>query len=70
MLPIGAKSARDPDRYIRVRAAHPYASESWLWLGIKGRLTPSGVYQMIKDRDIVGGLPDLYPTSYATESGL
>jgi site-specific recombinase XerC len=27
VLPIGAKSAREIDRYIRVRAAHPRAAE-------------------------------------------
>jgi site-specific recombinase XerC len=61
VLPIGAKTARDIDRYIRVRAAHPHAADRWLWLGKKGRLTASGVYQMIKDRGSAVGLPDLHP---------
>jgi site-specific recombinase XerD len=61
VLPIGAKTARDIDRYARVRAAHPHAADSWLWLGKKGRLTPSGIYQMIKDRGGAVGLPDLHP---------
>jgi site-specific recombinase XerD len=61
VLPIGAKTARDIDRYIRVRAAHPRAADPWLWLGKKGRLTASGVYQMIKDRGSAVGLRDLHP---------
>ena len=61
VLPIGAKTARDIDRYIRVRAAHPRAADPWLWLGKKGRLTASGVYQMIKDRGNAVGLSDLHP---------
>ena len=61
VLPIGAKTARDIDRYIRVRAAHPHAADPWLWLGKKGRLTASGIYQMIKDRGSAVGLPDLHP---------
>jgi site-specific recombinase XerD len=61
VLPLGAKSARDIDRYIRARAAHPRAADPWLWLGNKGRLTASGVYQMIKDRGNAVGLPDLHP---------
>jgi site-specific recombinase XerC len=61
VLPIGAKTARDIDRYIRVRAGHPHAADPWLWLGKKGRLTASGVYQMIKDRGSAVGLPDLHP---------
>ena len=61
VLPIGTKTARDLDRYIRVRAAHPHAADPWLWLGKKGRLTPSGIYQMIKDRGSEIGLPELHP---------
>ena len=61
VLPIGSKTARDIDRYIRVRATHPRAADPWLWLGKKGRLTASGVYQMIKDRGTTIGLPDLHP---------
>jgi site-specific recombinase XerC len=61
VLPIGAKTARDIDRYIRLRAGHPHAADRWLWLGQKGRLTKSGIYQMIKDRGSAVGLPDLHP---------
>jgi integrase len=61
VLPIGAKAARDIDRYIRVRAGQPHAADPWLWLGKKGRLTASGIYQMIKDRGNVLGLRDLHP---------
>jgi integrase len=61
VLPIGKKTARDIDRYLRVRAAHPRAEDQWLWLGTKGRLTASGIYQMIKDRGKAVGLPDLHP---------
>ena len=61
VLPIGAKTARDIDRYIRVRAGHPRAADTWLWLGKKGRLTASGVYQMMKERGIAIGLPNLHP---------
>jgi len=61
VLPIGKKTARDIDRYLRTRAAHSRAEDSWLWLGTKGRLTASGIYQMIKDRGKAVGLPDLHP---------
>jgi site-specific recombinase XerD len=61
VLPIGKKSARDLDRYLRLRAAHPRAELPWLWLGPKGRLTPSGIYQMIKDRGSAIDLPELHP---------
>lgn len=61
VLPIGSSAARDIDRYIRIRAAHSRADEPWLWLGKKGRLTPSGIYQMIRDRGQAAGLPGLHP---------
>jgi len=61
VLPIGAKSARDIDRYIRVRASHSRSADAWLWLGTRGRLTASGVYQMIKDRGAAIGLAELHP---------
>ncbi len=61
VLPIGAKTARDIDRYIRIRMGHPHASLPWLWLGPKGRLTASGVYQMIKERGTAVSLPNLHP---------
>jgi site-specific recombinase XerD len=61
VLPVGKKAARDIDRYLRVRAAHPRTDDPWLWLGKKGRLTPSGIYQMIKDRGNAVRLPDLHP---------
>jgi site-specific recombinase XerC len=61
VLPIGAKTARDIDRYIRLRSGHPRAADPWLWLGKKGRLTASGIYQMIKERGNAVGLPNLHP---------
>jgi site-specific recombinase XerD len=61
VLPIGAKTARDIDRYMRTRAGHTRAADPWLWLGKKGRLTASGIYQMIKDRGNAVGLRDLHP---------
>lgn len=64
VLPIGAKTARDIDRYIRIRAGHSHAAERWLWLGKKGRLTPSGIYQMIKERGTAISIPDLHPHQF------
>jgi integrase len=61
VLPIGKKTARDIERDLRTRAAHSRAEDPWLWLGTKGRLTASGIYQMTKDRGKAVGLPDLHP---------
>lgn len=51
LAPIGRKAAAALDRYIRARARRPDASSSpWLWLGKKGRMTRSGVAQMLARR--------------------
>ena len=47
LAPIGARTAKAIDRYVRKRTQHPHATEPWLWLGSKGRMTPSGVRQMV-----------------------
>lgn len=61
VLPIGTKAARDTDRYIRTVPRTHTRPIRGLWLGKKGRLTPSGIYQMIKDRDNQIGLPEHHP---------
>src|SRR5512132_4194447 len=49
-LPFGKKTAVALDRYLRVRARHLHAASEWLWLGLKGRLTASGVSQVVLRR--------------------
>jgi site-specific recombinase XerD len=61
VLGIGKKSVLALDRYLRARAQHPAASEPWLWLGRKGRLTESGILQVFERRGQEAGLPHLYP---------
>jgi integrase/recombinase XerD len=45
-------TARALDRFVRERAKHPASRLSALWLGLRGPMTPSGVYQMIERRGI------------------
>jgi site-specific recombinase XerD len=49
---IDHEAARRVDRYLRVRARHPQAHRSGLWLGIgeRGPLTRDGIYQVVKRR--------------------
>jgi site-specific recombinase XerD len=56
IVPIGNKTIRAVDRYLRVRGKHPENSQPWLWLGLKGRLTDSGIAQAIRERGIAAGL--------------
>ena len=46
-VPFGTKTVLDLNRYLRVRQEHRYADEPWLWLGQKGKMTESGIAQMI-----------------------
>lgn len=69
----GSKSKRDRivpltrdvvaalDKYLRVRHAHPYAELPWLWLGKRGRLSDSGILQVVKRRGRQAGVPGLHP---------
>jgi site-specific recombinase XerD len=55
-LPLGSKAVRALDRYVRARAQHPQADEPWLWLGTKGRLTDSGIRQLLERRGEDAGI--------------
>jgi site-specific recombinase XerD len=61
-VPYDREAARDLDRYIdRARKAHPHADEPWLWFGKKGRLTETGIAQMLRRRGREAGLDGLHP---------
>jgi site-specific recombinase XerD len=70
LVSVGTKTVTSLDRYLRLREGHSAASEPWLWLGLKGRLTDSGIAQMVTDRGRAAGLgervhPHLLRHSYA-----
>ena len=49
-IPLGRKARQALDDYLWTRRTHPYVEFPELWLGPKGPLTPSGVYQGLKKR--------------------
>jgi site-specific recombinase XerD len=59
--PFGVKTAQALDRYLRERARHHDAGLPWLWFGKKGRLSDSGVLQMIRRRGEQAGLGQIHP---------
>jgi site-specific recombinase XerD len=61
VIPFGAKTGTALDRYFRLRAKHRHASSSGLWLGVKGRLTDSGIAQMITRRSRQAGTGHIFP---------
>jgi len=56
LLSVGTKTVKSLDRYLRLRDGHVAAGQPWLWLGLKGRLTDSGIAQMVTDRGRAAGL--------------
>ena len=59
-VPYGRKAARDLDRYLRVRQQKPHAASPKLWIGKSGPTTPSGIYQVVRDRAIQAGVGHVY----------
>jgi site-specific recombinase XerD len=64
MVPIGKKTVRALDRYIRERRRHRDADEPWLWLGRKGRLHESGIDQMLERRGRAAGIGHIHPHQF------
>ena len=62
--PFGHKSGQALDRYLRARGRRPDASEPWLWLGKRGRLSDTGVEQAVKRRGAQAGLPAIHPHQF------
>lgn len=59
--PFGRKTTRALDRYLRVRARHRLADSPRLWLGSRGEMTGSGVYQMLRRRAKEAGIAPIHP---------
>jgi site-specific recombinase XerD len=58
---FGRKVSKALDRYVRVRGRHADAQEPWLWLGRKGRLTNTGIAQMLRRRARQAGIGEIHP---------
>ena len=56
LVPLGAKAIKALDRYVRIRAKHSLAEKPWLWIGLRGQMTDSGIRQVIWRRGEQAGL--------------
>jgi site-specific recombinase XerD len=59
-LPLGNKTVKAIDRYLRTRRSHADADLPWLWLGRSGRMTPSGIRQALERRSEQAGIRSTY----------
>ena len=60
-LPLGNRTARAVDRYLRERRKHAKADSDALWLGYRGPLTGDGIMQMLQRRGARAGIEGLHP---------
>lgn len=60
-VPIGAKTVKALDRYLRKRALRAQAAGPWLWLGHRGHLSDSGIGHTVRRRGQEAGLGKLHP---------
>jgi len=59
--PFGSRTAAALDRYLRSRDRHADAGQTWLWLSRKGRLSDSGLAQMLRRRGEEAGVGPIHP---------
>lgn len=60
LLPVNPKLATALHRYDRERRRHRKTGLPWLWLAPKGRLTDSGIAQMVERRASQAGVADMH----------
>lgn len=63
-VPLGNKARRALDLYLFARAKHACASDPYFWIGERGRIGPSGMYQIIERRCELAGIPRVHPHQF------
>ena len=59
-VPLNPKLLVALDNYLRARRKHPRAAEPWFRLGVRGRLTDSGIAQAMERRAQEAGVKGLH----------
>ncbi len=60
LIAVGDRTLSALDDYLRVRRKHAHADLPWLWLGARGRMTDSGIAQVLRSRGLRVGLVNLH----------
>jgi site-specific recombinase XerD len=61
VVPVGANAARAMGRYLGMRRIRSDQDRPQLWLGIRGRMTPSSIRQVLERRGIEAGIGPVSP---------
>jgi site-specific recombinase XerD len=67
-VPYSDKAATALDRCLRVRRRHPQAELEWFWIGQRGRLSSSGITQVLRRRAKQAGVTDVRPHRFRHEA--
>ena len=68
IVPISARTSESISRYLRQRNRHTYAGLPDLWLGVKGRLTTSGLGQLLDRVGLRASVSHVYPHRFRHSS--
>jgi integrase len=52
------------DAYLFARAKHPKTDDRFLWIGERGHIGASGLYQLIESRCELAGIPRVHPHQF------
>lgn len=63
-VPLGRKSRKAIDLYLFARAKHPKSDDPYLWIGERGHVGPSGLYQIVEKRCEEAGIPRVHPHQF------
>ena len=63
-VPFGGKAARALDLYLFARRRHAKAATPYLWIGERGRMGASGIYQALESRCAEADIVRLHPPQF------
>jgi site-specific recombinase XerC len=63
-VPLGRRARRALDLYLFARAKHAKADDPHLWIGERGRIGASGLYQIIERRCQQAGIDRIHPHQF------
>jgi integrase len=60
-VPLGKRARKALDLYLFARAKHPKAVDPYLWVGERGRVGSSGMYQILEKRCEEAAIDRIHP---------